>query len=787
MRFTSCLLLLGCIVSLSTGQWVETTILLPDPAFWITDVGSLLYHAPNDIVYLGGLDTFLVAVDAHSNTKHRRLAVGAGPHALCSNPPGNKVYCANSDSTITVVDGATNQPVKTFSVERIVTDLVYCELEDKLYCGSDADNIVRVIDCAADSVVAEIPVYSGPIALCHNPQLNRVYCAHANVDDVTVVDCSADTVVTSVWTRGVRQMDICYDSATNCVYTPNYVSNTVSVIDCSGDTLARVVSVGSAPVLVEAGPPGKVYCANSGDSSVSVLSEDSVNTVVTGWSPIALSFDPVNGKVYCADYGADRVTVIDAAGDTVVAQVVTGWGPAAVCYNPTGNNTYVACTEDNIVSVIDGASNQVEASITFSQGYPGLLCYNTTSDRLYCADDEAGIVYVIDGNTNRVRTALDAEVDWIAGLLWNPFRNKTYVTAPDDSCVCVIDGATDQFVARIGIGAEAWPEWMCYNSANDKVYVAGSGTPAVYVIDCADDSVVTTAPTAFSGGRLAYNSVSNKVYCVDEYADSLVVISGSADTVVRTIALPYATYYSLCFVPPHNKLYLGSSSGAIHVVDGAGDSLVKTLQASGSALSISYDLGNDRVYATVPYEGRIEIYDPACDSLVADLWVGYSTCASLDNGRSGEANRVYAPRGGEVAVISGATDSVIRVVEVGSFPVALAWNPAHSWMYVANYWSSSITVVRDTLMLGVEGEIVGATREATGATIVRGVLNLQVDSRRHSAYRAELLDISGRKVMDLDPGANDVRALAPGVYFVRDAEAQAQAQAQAVRKVVVTR
>jgi hypothetical protein len=33
-----------------------------------------------------------------------------------------------------------------------------------------------------------------------------------------------------------------------------------------------------------------------------------------------------------------------------------------------------------------------------------------------------------------------------------------------------------------------------------------------------------------------------------------------------------------------------------------------------------------------------------------------------------------------------------------------------------------------------------------------------------------------------DVGANDVRALAPGVYFVR--EAQAQAQAQAVRKVV---
>jgi hypothetical protein len=46
-----------------------------------------------------------------------------------------------------------------------------------------------------------------------------------------------------------------------------------------------------------------------------------------------------------------------------------------------------------------------------------------------------------------------------------------------------------------------------------------------------------------------------------------------------------------------------------------------------------------------------------------------------------------------------------------------------------------------------------------------------------------LLDISGRKVQDLKPGANDVRTLAPGVYFVREA----QAQARVVRKVVITR
>jgi hypothetical protein len=66
------------------------------------------------------------------------------------------------------------------------------------------------------------------------------------------------------------------------------------------------------------------------------------------------------------------------------------------------------------------------------------------------------------------------------------------------------------------------------------------------------------------------------------------------------------------------------------------------------------------------------------------------------------------------------------------------------------------------------------------ATIVRGLLHMPV---RPGPSR--LLDATGRKVLDLLPGANDVRALAPGVYFMR--AAQAQAQAQAVRKVVITR
>jgi hypothetical protein len=52
------------------------------------------------------------------------------------------------------------------------------------------------------------------------------------------------------------------------------------------------------------------------------------------------------------------------------------------------------------------------------------------------------------------------------------------------------------------------------------------------------------------------------------------------------------------------------------------------------------------------------------------------------------------------------------------------------------------------------------------ATIVRGVLNLQSEITNPQS-EIVLLDITGRKVADLKSGVNNIRYLAPGVYFIR--------------------
>jgi hypothetical protein len=75
-------------------------------------------------------------------------------------------------------------------------------------------------------------------------------------------------------------------------------------------------------------------------------------------------------------------------------------------------------------------------------------------------------------------------------------------------------------------------------------------------------------------------------------------------------------------------------------------------------------------------------------------------------------------------------------------------------------------------------------RPCVSATIVRGVLMIG-DRRPKTGDRAELLDASGRKVLDLTTGANDIGALAPGVYFVR--AVSGKLSAAQFRRVIITR
>ncbi|MBM3315251.1 hypothetical protein FJY71_05355 [candidate division WOR-3 bacterium] len=148
------------------------------------------------------------------------------------------------------------------------------------------------------------------------------------------------------------------------------------------------------------------------------------------------------------------------------------------------------------------------------------------------------------------------------------------------------------------------------------------------------------------------------------------------------------------------------------------------------------------------------------------------------------AHRVYCTcaAGDSVTVIDCDSSSATASLGLDYWPVQTVWSPAWRRVYVASHYGSSIAVIRDSLGGGVERrDRPFAPRPTPNATIVRSVIVLPESPVPSRQSHSCLLDITGRKALSLRPGANDVRRLPAGVYFVRAGESGATA------KVVVQR
>jgi hypothetical protein len=178
---------------------------------------------------------------------------------------------------------------------------------------------------------------------------------------------------------------------------------------------------------------------------------------------------------------------------------------------------------------------------------------------------------------------------------------------------------------------------------------------------------------------------------------------------------------------------------------------------------------------------RVEVVDMQTLSRVRTIALSkYVTMTSYDSIADRLACVIDNPY--EVAFIDCASDSVVAIIPVPGYPASIV-RSAHRRLYLANQGASSFSVILDTTTVGIAETMTDKRGTVNpGPSILRGVLFLPVSP---FTIHTSLFDMTGRQVMALAPGANDVRSLAPGVYFVR--EPQAQAQAQAVRKVIITR
>ena len=779
MRITGMIICICCCLSAVQAEWLEKNIKLPDSLGAFAGNGCQVWDSADNKLFLAG-DNGVLIVDAATKERLAIAPTSGSVGAFCCCPSAHKVYCATSSGSVVVINGATNQVLTTVPVSARPGALCYNSLNNKVYSADGDSDEVCVIDCGTDGVVATIRDVGSPSLLVYGSGSNKMYCAGDRSDTVAVIDGAADTVAAHVLVNdGVGALT--YDAHDDKVYAT--CRGSIAVIGGASNSIMTWIPIPNYPMaLCYDSRDDRVYRASYGPGVVTSIDckADTVQKTIVAGPPYGsedFCYNSRDNRVYCFRQSSDppAVQVIDCTGDTL-AGVLTTYGDN-ICYNSTDDVVY--CTDERgIVTIVDGATQKIAGAVA-SRDLPYAFCYVPQHNRVYCACYYSHAAAAIDAGTNALLTRIPTGLG-TRNFCYSSKQDKLYCVSEMSGDLTVISPTMDTVLTTLS-GA-CWDDALCYNPRDSKVYCEGDNAWVV-VVDASADTVLRKINAAYPwAAELEYNAENDKVYAQCGYpTEGVVVIDAAADTVRKWLDLEMGG--TLCFSPVQNRAYL-SRSDSVFVVDGASDSIITAISVGLSPGFLCYDSKDDRVCCTVStnyYGDSMVVINCATNVVVATFPIPAGTQAVC---YGQEYNRVYCTcQTDTVTVIDAGSNAVVAKVDVGGNPGPMVWDPAQSRLYVANK-GSYISVLRDSGEGIQEGRKLAAGTKPL-PTIVRGILFLP-RSLDPSISRS-LLDISGRKVMDLLPGPNDVRALAPGVYFVREQPQAASHKPQAIRKVVVTR
>jgi len=264
------------------------------------------------------------------------------------------------------------------------------------------------------------------------------------------------------------------------------------------------------------------------------------------------------------------------------------------------------------------------------------------------------------------------------------------------------------------------------------------------LVDCRTDSVLVDSSLAASAiAAVAHTGDGSKVYLI--WHGRLEARSSTSLALLDTIGWPYLYHATgeefLLEDDSTRKLYWFANPDSILAIDATSDTVVARWNLDVPPGCACLDRTGRYLFCLSYPDSCLRVYDTQSDSLVTVYW--------------------HLPL---------------------HYPISITSSPGH--VYVA---CPDVILAYSDAPLGICEEPASTSRRPM-QTVFRGVLVLDAaDNGQQAVDRGELLDAAGRKVLELHSGANDVRRLAPGVYFIREGLGVRGEGLGKAQKVVVTR
>ena len=366
-------------------------------------------------------DGSISVLDCSSNHVDASIPVKLLDLRLVYCPLEDKVYVGARDSDVVVLDGKSNRVSARVRMPGQTEDVVYDSASNRLYCSGK--DWVAAIDCRSDTVVGLVRTNTsgGQTRVVSSGSVSKLYYLQWDPCVLYGIGCSKFAVASKT-TIGYYLGVLSYNAGRDKVYCAAYCG-VVAVIDAAAEKVLTIMQVGRDPWALCGNKSGsRVYCANMGSGSVSVidaLADTVVTSIEVRGAPVALCYCTHHEKVYCAGTEPDEpapdtstkhaLSVIDCRTNRVVQELNVPMDfRSRIMYDDFRDRVYVTIGSgiDERVSVIDargdtvvavpaagpGPDRRLETAAKLGKWATGVVAYDPRHRRLFAASEQSSVV-----------------------------------------------------------------------------------------------------------------------------------------------------------------------------------------------------------------------------------------------------------------------------------------------------------------------------------------------------------------------------------------------------------
>jgi YVTN family beta-propeller protein len=373
-------------------------------------------YVANTGVGCNGGPANISVIDGTTNVLGTGATIGSGINGLVLNPLTNTLYATNPTAGVVAVSG-TSLSVTSIALPSGGFAATVNPITNKVYVA-DNNSSLQVIDPENGNAVTPITVGSQPEGVAVNAATNKIYVTNSNSANMTAVNGTTNAVDATV-PVGNRPIAVAANPATNRIYVANYNDGTVSVVNGLTNTVLATATVGTHPHDIQVNPlTNFIYVANQGGGAAGISVINGATNAVTqlgtpsGATPWAIAVDTSTNEIYVLNnQSTGSVTVVLGATSTTAAKLATtlpsgttitngtislgaSTTPNAILVNPITHRVYIASGGGNGLIFIDGPSGTVT---TGPAGINGMayLAVNSVTNLVYLTNSSGGQLNVV--------------------------------------------------------------------------------------------------------------------------------------------------------------------------------------------------------------------------------------------------------------------------------------------------------------------------------------------------------------------------------------------------------